>query len=212
MGGADLSLDTDCVANFWNPTISSADYSYQAFQQQSQPPTGCVPSSIMCDGQNAADETNRDIFVRSDSILTDDDYVPFEMPAGGTAGGSKFGPISRMSAKTSSFGTANANKTTEDHGMLNATSSSFFNDNVSPVDNLAMSTENLNAVNSLTSTSAQQASGTIGDQANAWLNNLSRSPDPNANLYANGLASFKPSMYANSANMSPESMLPNDGE
>lgn len=213
MGGPDMSLDTDCVPHFWNPTISSADYSYQPFQQQSQPATNNGPPAMLCDSQSAADEANREIFVRSDSILTDDDYVPFEMPSGGTAGGSKFGPISRMSAKTSSsYGQVNANKTTEDHGILSAAPSSFFNDNVSPIDNITISTENLGAVNSLTSAAAQQAAGTIGDQSNAWLNNLSRSPDPNANLYANGLTSFKSSMYGNTANMSPESMLPNDGE
>lgn len=200
----DLNLDAECVNRFWNPTISSADYSYSMFQQ-SQANNNNVPP-MLCDSQcqSAANEANRDIFVRSDSILTDDDYVPFELPAHGA-----FGPISRMSTKTSSpFGNLNTNVSKNDDNLLN--SAAFFNDNV-PVDNLAISTENLNAANKMPSTSTQ-AAALLRDQANAWMNNLQRSQNANSNLYANGMASFKQSLYNNSSTISPESMLQKDGE
>lgn len=49
-------------------------------------------SAYQIDTTGAASSTNKDTFVRSDSIL-DDDYVPFETT---TTTSSKFGPISRM--------------------------------------------------------------------------------------------------------------------
>lgn len=57
------------------------------------PPSLNAPSNYSMDVSN----TNRDMFVRSDSILQqDDDYIPFDVPPSS----SKFGPISRMT-KTS---------------------------------------------------------------------------------------------------------------
>lgn len=107
-------VKNDIMNNYWNNTIAGNDFGYQSSLQQ--PPSaqqqpnnnsrspvelayGTPP--ILCDSQNQntnPDPLNRDIFVRSDSILTDDDYVPFDAPAQ-----SKFGPISRMSAKTSPY-------------------------------------------------------------------------------------------------------------
>lgn len=87
---------------------------------------------LLCDNRhpNANLSLNRNLFVRSDSILTDDDYVPFDAPTQ-----SKFGPISRMSTKTSAFATGK----NDDHLSINP---SFFHG--------AM--ENLNASNVPTTT------------------------------------------------------------
>uniref|UniRef100_A0A336MTQ1 RING-type E3 ubiquitin transferase n=1 Tax=Culicoides sonorensis TaxID=179676 RepID=A0A336MTQ1_CULSO len=51
------------------------------------------PSMYQIDTSGATGSTNKDTFVRSDSIL-DDDYVPFEQTT--TTSCNKFGPISRM--------------------------------------------------------------------------------------------------------------------
>lgn len=102
----------DLMNNYWNNTMSGNEFGYQSSFQQPQSNSQISRSPvelayatppILCDSQpqNAnADSHNRDIFVRSDSILTDDDYVPFDAPAQ-----SKFGPISRMSAKTTQYST-----------------------------------------------------------------------------------------------------------
>lgn len=76
--------------DYWNQNM-------QSNPNQTQP-QGMFDNNIdhmaMNDGNNA--QSKDDIFVRSDSILTDDDYVPFDAPTQ-----SKFGPISRMPTKSS---------------------------------------------------------------------------------------------------------------
>lgn len=182
------SVKSDLVNNYWNTAIPSNDYSYQKLQQ---PQTNNNTPQILCDNQcqNPNTELNRDIFVRSDSILTDDDYVPFEAPAQ-----SKFGPISRMSAKTSPFSNAK-----NDDVILNQT---YFNDTAS-VNNLGISTDNINATN-ITPTTTQTTN--LNDQTSVWLNSLQKSPNP-SNYQANELTPFKTSIYSHSPAMSPETML-----
>lgn len=104
-------VKNDLMNNYWNNTIAGNEFGYQRSLQQpqsnssSRSPVELVYATppIICDSQNQntnPDSLSRDMFVRSDSILTDDDYVPFDAPAQ-----SKFGPISRMSAKTSPYST-----------------------------------------------------------------------------------------------------------
>lgn len=103
-------VKSDLMNNYWNNTIGSNEFGYQSSLQQpqsnnnSRSPVELAYANppILCDSQNqnANSDLSRDMFVRSDSILTDDDYVPFDAPAQ-----SKFGPISRMSAKTSPYST-----------------------------------------------------------------------------------------------------------
>lgn len=102
-------VKSDLINNYWNNTIASNEFGYQSALQQPQtnsnnrsPVELAYANPILCDNhnQNSNSEMSRDMFVRSDSILTDDDYVPFDAPAQ-----SKFGPISRMSAKTSPYST-----------------------------------------------------------------------------------------------------------
>lgn len=170
----------DLVNNYWNTAISSNDYGYH--QTLQQPIRNNNQTQILLDNQcqNSSIELNRDIFLRSDSILTDDDCVPFEAPAQ-----SKFGPISRMSAKTTQYTT-----TKNDDAVLNQT---FFNDTNSTVNNLRISTENIIPTSTQTSI--------INDQTSVWLNSLQKSP--NHNYQTNELTPFKTSIYSHS----PESML-----
>ncbi|XP_055315610.1 roquin-1 isoform X2 [Sitodiplosis mosellana] len=104
-------IKNDLMNNYWNNTIAGNEFGYQSSLQQPQPNNSSrspvelsyATPPILCDSQTQKtnpDSHSRDIFVRSDSILTDDDYVPFDAPAQ-----SKFGPISRMSAKTSPYST-----------------------------------------------------------------------------------------------------------
>lgn len=104
-------VKNDLMNNYWNNAIGSNEFSYQSSLQQpkhnnnnSRSPVELAYATppILCDNQNQKpnSDMSRDMFVRSDSILTDDDYVPFDAPAQ-----SKYGPISRMSAKTSPYST-----------------------------------------------------------------------------------------------------------
>lgn len=104
-------VKNDLMNNYWNNAIGSNEFGYQSSLQQPKQHNNNTRSPveltyatppILCDNQNqnANSDMSRDMFVRSDSILTDDDYVPFDAPAQ-----SKFGPISRMSAKTSPYST-----------------------------------------------------------------------------------------------------------
>lgn len=107
-------VKNDLLNNYWNNTIANNEFGYQSSLQQPQSNSNSrspvelayATPPILCDSQNqnANSNMNRDMFVRSDSILTDDDYVPFDAPAQ-----SKFGPISRMSAKTSPYSTGKTN-------------------------------------------------------------------------------------------------------
>lgn len=104
-------VKNDMINNYWNNTIASNEFSYQNTLQQPQANSNSrspveltyANPQILYDqsqNQNTNPDMSRDMFVRSDSILTDDDYVPFDAPAQ-----SKYGPISRMSAKTSPYST-----------------------------------------------------------------------------------------------------------
>lgn len=123
-----------------------------------------------------AKQASRAIFVRSDSILTDDDYVPFDAPAQ-----SKFGPISRMSNAKSAFAT---NKIDEALGTQ-----SFFNDSTNQ---MRLSAENLNAPNVTTTSTTTQS-----NDASVWLYNNLQQKSPNYNYQSNDLPPIK-SMYQQS--------------
>lgn len=113
-------IKNDLMNNYWNNALGGGAPPTQANQgssNSSRSPVDLTVSAaaaayaappILCDNQNqnANTEMSRDMFVRSDSILTDDDYVPFDAPAQ-----SKFGPISRMSAKTSPYSTGMRHQT-----------------------------------------------------------------------------------------------------
>lgn len=75
--------------DYWNQIVPS-----NANQTQQQQAIFDSNMEHLALNEVAHTQTKDDIFVRSDSILTDDDYVPFDTPTQ-----SKFGPISRMPIK-----------------------------------------------------------------------------------------------------------------
>lgn len=78
----------DSMNNYWNHAIPSN-------VNPGHPQATCVEPLTMGE-QPTATQIKDDFFVRSDSILTDDDYIPFDAPTQ-----SKYGPISRMPTKPS---------------------------------------------------------------------------------------------------------------
>lgn len=196
----------DLMNNYWNNTLNCSSESLkqqqqqQQLQQQSKSSNNNINRSPVdltyVTGQNNSSEMGRDIFVRSDSILTDDDYVPFEAPAQ-----SKFGPISRMTAKT---GLYPSNKIDD-----SSANQSFFNDTNA---NIRVSTENLN-VNVTPST----ATNTNSVDPSVWLyNNLQQQKQqqqksPNYNYQSTELAPMK-SIYHQSSDALINENISRDGK
>lgn len=130
----------DLMLNYWvnSPTSPSASMS-----------NNLPPSSTQ--SYRAGDQQPvRDLFVRSDSIL-DDDYVPFD-PDMTTP---KYGPISRMSAKSQHHGAAGL------HGGIQQ-NNSLFSD-----------ASRVSSSPSQTSLSTGGVAGTMPD----WLQNFSKHPN-----------------------------------
>lgn len=165
------------VKNYWNNTIAGNEFGYQSSLQHPQTNSsnrspveiayGTPPMLCYNQNQNAnSSDLNRDMFVRSDSILTDDDYVPFDAPAQ-----SKFGPISRMTAKTSPYSTG-----TYFHTFFILRFFFYFplltnETNISMKIELGLSTDSLNTPNANNPTSSSA-------DPSVWLyNNLQKSPN-----------------------------------
>lgn len=84
----------DAMRNYWNHNMQPLSNQTASHQPQSTYDSN-IERLTLSEVPTAA-QNKEDFFVRSDSILTDDDYVPFDSQTQ-----SKFGPISRMPVKSS---------------------------------------------------------------------------------------------------------------
>lgn len=137
-GNSGCSKD-DLLANYWSNSMASNEFRLPtALLTNNNCPEADLnytSAVVMHDNRSPGASNAQDIFVRSDSILTDDDYIPFEEPTQ-----SKYGPISRMSAKTSPY----SSKSDSDAATMS--SQSFFNESLSTV---SVTVDNMQTLSSI---------------------------------------------------------------
>lgn len=189
-------VKNDLINDYWNTTMNTNDNLQQS--QTTNNSRSPVDLGYVTNQTNNT-ELGRDMFVRSDSILTDDDYVPFEAPAQ-----SKFGPISRMSTKQTSYPTNHMEEALANQSFFNGSSN-----------NMRLPMENMHRPNVVPTTTtagsvaaAAAAASTTSNDASVWLyNNLQKSP--NYNYQTDDLTPIK-SIYQQSTGISPDALALND--